>query len=239
MKQRTVHAILTLLGAAFSVAGCANGFEQFYQKGPIPERLLVPPYVVAPPATPIVYTYSSDPKADAHKLVQDGYIYLGQASFNGNANRVSQSQAVEQGKKVGAAVILIHSEYMRTESGVIPYTVQNAPVVATINTGGTVNVSGSGGYASGTYNSTGTVVTPGGTSTYAVPYSFERDSFLATFWAKRDVDKIIFGVNGDSLPDDLKRRLQRNTGVIANVVVRGTPAYRANLLEGDVILKIA
>ena len=239
MNQRTVTAILTLLMLVFSIAGCANGFEKYYQKGPVPDRFLVPPYVVPPPTTPAVYTYSNDPKADVHKLLQDGYVYLGQASFNGNANKVSQSQAVEQGQKVGAAAILIHSEYMRTESGVIPYTVQNAPVVSTINTGGTVNVSGTGGYASGTYNSTGTVVTPGGTSTYAIPYSFERDSFVATFWAKRDVGKIIFGVNGAPLPDDVRRKLQRNTGVLVEVVVRGTPAFQANVLEGDVITKIA
>src|SRR5450631_103706 len=40
------------------------------------------------------------------------------------------------------------------------------------------------------------------------------------------------------LPDDISGRLQRNTGVSVIVVVRSTPAFRANVLEGDVLLKI-
>jgi S1-C subfamily serine protease len=72
-----------------------------------------------------------------------------------------------------------------------------------------------------------------------IPYSFNRNTFDATFWAKRANDKIVLGVNALPLPDDLKRRLQRNTGVIVDVVVRGTPAFQANILEGDVLLKIA
>ena len=46
------------------------------------------------------------------------------------------------------------------------------------------------------------------------------------------------GINSENLPDNVRDRLKRNTGVLAAIVVRGTPAYRANILEGDVILKI-
>jgi hypothetical protein len=59
---------------------------------------------------------------------------------------------------------------MDIQTGVIPYTVANPPVVSTVNTSGTVNAYGSGGYASGNYSSTGTITTPGGYSTYAIPY---------------------------------------------------------------------
>jgi S1-C subfamily serine protease len=41
-----------------------------------------------------------------------------------------------------------------------------------------------------------------------------------------------------SLTHDLRKRLERNTGVVAQIVVQGTPAFRTNILEGDVLLKI-
>jgi S1-C subfamily serine protease len=37
---------------------------------------------------------------------------------------------------------------------------------------------------------------------------------------------------------ELSKKFERNTGVIAQIVMRGTPAFRANILEGDVLLKI-
>ena len=37
---------------------------------------------------------------------------------------------------------------------------------------------------------------------------------------------------------EVRGRLKRNTGVFVGVVIRGTPAFRANVLEGDVIVKI-
>src|ERR1019366_2280753 len=102
---------------------------------------------------------------------EDGYVYIGASSFYGPANRSNQAQAVEQAKKVGAAIVLFKSDYMDTQSGVIPYTVANPAVVSTINTSGTVNSNGSNGYGTGNYSSTGTITTPGGYSTYAIPYS--------------------------------------------------------------------
>jgi len=48
-------------------------------------------------------------------------------------------------------------EYVDTLSGVVPYTVANPPVVSTVNTPGTGNTYGSGGYASGNYDSSGTI----------------------------------------------------------------------------------
>ena len=238
MNRRTLPSILVVIVLPLFATGCVNGFEKYYRPSPNAQQVLKSPYVLPPPPTPTVYVYSATPSADNHKLQQDGYVYLGEASFYMNANKVSESQAVEQGKKVGAAVILIHSEYKDTVSGAVPYTVQNAPIVSTVNTSGTVNVNGAGGYATGTYNSSGTVMTPGGSSTYMIPYSFDRNSFDATFWAKRDTAKIIFGINVRPLPDEMKRHLERNTGVIVESVIRGTPAFQANVLEGDVLLKI-
>ena len=167
--------------------------------------------------------------------MEDGYVFIGESSFYGPANRSNQDQAVDQGKKVGASVVLFKSQYMDTRSGVIPYTVANPNVVSTVNTSGTVY--GSNGN-SASYSGTGTVSTPGGYSTYAVPYSVDRNTFYASYWAKRDPNRIKLGLNYRPLDEAQRRKLQRNAGLQVTIVVRGTPAFKANFLEGDILLKI-
>ena len=66
----------------------------------------------------------------------------------------------------------------------------------------------------------------------------DRNTFYASYWAKRDSNKIRLGVNYIPLNDELRRQLERNTGVQAVIVVRGTPAFKANILEGIFLLKL-
>ena len=132
----------------------------------------------------------------------------------------------------------MQSSYRDTLNGTIPYTVANPTQYATVNTSGMVNSYGSAGYATGTYDSTSTVAVPGGYSTYAIPYSVTRNNYFASYWAARSPDRMRLGVNPVPLPDEIRQRLQRNTGVFVPIVIRGTPAFRANVLEGDVIVKI-
>jgi S1-C subfamily serine protease len=220
------------------VAGCASGFEKFYTPDPNAQAILALPAVLPAPKEPKLFLHSNDVQADAKRLREDGYVYIGGSSFYGPANKSNQTQAIEQAKKVGAAIVLFKSDYMDTQSGVIPYTVANPAVVSTVNTSGTVNSYGSNGYGSGNYNSTGTITTPGGYSTYAIPYSVNRNTFFASYWVQYDVRKIHLGVQTAPLSDDLRRKLERNTGVVAAIVMRSSPAFSANILEGDVILKL-
>jgi hypothetical protein len=224
--------------ASCLLSGCASGFAKFYTPAPNAEVILKSPSTLPAPKTPQLFLHSNNVQADAKRLREDGYVYIGSSSFYGPANRSNQSQAIEQGKKVGAAVVLFKTEYMDTQSGVVPYTVANPPVVSTVNTSGTVDTYGSGGYASGNYSSSGTITTPGGYSTYAIPYSVNRNTFFASYWVKQDVSKMHLGVQFVPLSDDLRRKLERNTGVVIDIVVHGSPAFRANILEGDVVLKL-
>jgi hypothetical protein len=222
-------AILALL------SGCASGFEKYYHPAPAERLAQAAPTLIPPPTKPAVYMHSADVQADAKRLAEDGYIFIGESSFYGPANKSNQGQAVTQGKKVGASVVLFKSQYMDTRSGVVPYTVANPNVISTVNTSGTVY--GSNGN-SASYSGTGTVTTPGGYSTYAIPYSMDRNTFYASYWAKRDPNKIHLGLNYSPLDDATRRRLERNTGVRVAIVVRGTPAFNANFLEGDILLKL-
>src|ERR1039458_1833571 len=224
---------LFVLVVAALVAACASGFEKFYTPDPNAQAIFKNPLTLPAPKTPQLFLHSNDVQADAKRLREDGYIYIGASSFYGPANRSNQSQAIAQGKKVGAAIVLFKTDYMDTQSGVVPYTVANPSVVSTVNTSGTVNTYGSGGYGTGSYNSTGTITTPGGYSTYAIPYSVNRNTFSASYWVKENVSKLHLGVVGAPVSDDLRRKLERNTGVLIAIVMRGTPAFLANILEGD------
>jgi PDZ domain len=221
------------------LAGCAtSGFEKFYNALPGSETVASNPMYEKPPTTPKLYMYSSDPKSDAKHLAEDGYVMIGTSSFFGPSKNGKQSLAIEQGKKVGAAVVMLNSTYKDTLTGAIPYTVQNPNQTATVSTNGTVNSFGSGGYANGTYNSTSTVSMPGGSTTYNIPYAISRSDIFASYWVARDPAKMRLGTNPVNLPDNIRTRLGRNTGAYIAIVIRGTPAFRANVLEGDVIVKI-
>lgn len=221
------------------LAGCAaNGFEKYYSPSPGSDKIANSPWYEKPPPVPKVYNHSNDPQADAKRLAEDGYMLIGTSSFYGPSKGGRESLAVEQGKKVGAAIVMVKSTYKDTLTGTLPYTVPNPPQVATVNTTGTVNTYGTGGYASGSYSGTSTVTMPGGSTTYNIPYAISRSDIFASYWVARDPAKMRLGVNAVNLPDDVRGRLKRNTGVLAAIVVHGTPAFRANILEGDVLLKI-
>jgi hypothetical protein len=227
---------IVAIGATLALLmGCASGFEKYYRPAPAAALAQAAPQLFPPPPQPAVYMHSADVQADGKRLLEDGYVFIGESSFYGPANRSNQEQAVEQGKKVGASVVLFKSQYMDTRSGVIPYTVANPNVVSTVNTSGTVY--GSNGN-SATYNGTGTVTTPGGYSTYNIPYSVDRNTFYASYWAKRDPKKIHLGMFFRPLDDATRHKLERNTGTQVAIVIRGTPAFNANFLEGDILIKI-
>jgi S1-C subfamily serine protease len=68
-----------------------------------------------------------------------------------------------------------------------------------------------------------------------LPPVISRSDFFASYWVQFDASKMIFGAFWAPLPDDVRSRLQRNTGLMVAAVVNGTPAFRANILAGDVL----
>jgi hypothetical protein len=230
MKRLTaVMLAATLLG------GCVNSFSKYYQPQNPANPASLKSQLLPPPNQPALYTHSDNVQADAMRMATDGYVLIGTSSFYAPANKVTKDQAIAQGKEVGASVVLIKSQYKDTRSGVVPFTLANPNVVSTVNTSGTVY--GTNGN-SATYSGSGTVTTPGGYSTYAIPYSVDRNDFFASYWAKRDPNKIHLGLNYLPLPNEVRKKLERNTGVQVAAVVKGTPAFKANFIEGDILLSL-
>lgn len=237
MKSQQVLAFA--LVATATLSGCAaNGFEKYYTPTASAEKILAAPITIPAPATPKLLQHSANVQADAKQQAEHGYICIGTSSFYGPANKTTQKQALEQAKKVHAAVVLVASSYKDTLNGSVPLTLQNPNVVTTVSTTGTVNSYGSNGYGSGTYNANSTITSPGGSTTYQLPYSVSRNNYFASYWVKQDTSKMRLGVRYGPLNDAQRTALQRNTGVNVAIVVAGTPAFSANILEGDIVLAI-
>jgi hypothetical protein len=228
--MRNLVLLLTL-----ALSGCAaNGFAKFYTPQAGSEIVSTSPLFLKPPKTPALYTHSDDVKADAKRLAENGYVMIGSSSFFGPSKMANKADAIAQGEKIGAALIMVKTSYKDTLSGSVPLVLPNAPQVATVNTSG--NIYGNGGSAH--YNSNSTVTMPGGTTTYNMPYNVSRSDVFASYWVQYDPAKIHLGARVVPLPDDVRTRLKRNTGAFVFVVMHGTPAFAANVLAGDVIVKI-
>lgn len=183
-----------------------------------------------------IYKYSSSITQDNQAMFENGYIEIGYSSFNGSASSYSESDIQKQASVIGASIVLVKSAYTNTRTGAIPYTVQNPGQTIYSNSTGTANAYGSGGWATGTYSGTTTTYVPGGTSTYSIPYSVDRYDFGATYWIRKT--KIHFGAYYSDLTNQLRVSLQRNQGVVITLIIKQTPAWDANLLPGDVIIRL-
>jgi hypothetical protein len=64
----------------------------------------------------------------------------------------------------------------------------------------------------------------------------QRYQYGARFF--RRMPPVIFGVMVLPLPNEIRQQLEKNTGAFVYVVVNDSPAFKANILEGDVILKM-
>lgn len=234
------YAPFTLLVAILAFTGCAtNPFGEFYRDrtAGMPAELIakrVFPYS----GTTKLFT-TTNHQRDGDSLMQRGYILLGESSFEGAA-RVTESQILEQGKKVGADIVLYSADFRGSSQVAMPLMQYNPGASSTTYTSGTVNANayGAGGSAYGTANYSGysTATTPGSFSTTSVPMTLRHYAHGASYWRRGRPP--ILGAVTDSLSDDLRRSLQRNSGAVVKMVIEDSPAFRANILVGDIITSI-
>lgn len=211
---------LSAFALCLAIAGCANGYAEFYQT--LPSAAVAQP---TPGIEPSVRASTGDATKDADSMYAEGYIAIGYSSFNGPAQGLRG--ALEQGKKVGATYVVVSAQYAYTVSGAMPIT---TPTAQTSYTTGTVNAYGSGGYASGNYS--GTTTTYGSQTAY-VPYSIPRYDQAAVYFAP--LPRTGLGAWLRLPTDGEARALGTARARIVRSVRRGSPAYNADLLPGDVI----
>jgi hypothetical protein len=235
-----MKAIISIALFGCLLSGCAtNPFSQFYTSytNQIPHTV----QQRFTPASANPKLFSTTPQKhleDGRQLEEQNYVCIGMAGFRGG--NPTQTQLVQQAKKVGADLVLWASEYSHTEQGVMPLMSYQPGQSYTTQTYGTAtaNAYGSGGsaYGYGTYSGTSTTTTPGTYNTQFMPYQRAVYEHGASFW--RRTKPGVFGVGVNPIPPQMRSSLQRNTGAIVEIVMQESPAFRANILRGDVIIQI-
>jgi hypothetical protein len=203
---------------------CTNGFSEFYR----PAESLNGVGLLPLSREPQVRQAGQDVQADIRHLFEDGYWLVGESNFSGPPEDLKG--AVAQAKKIQAAIVLVKSRYQSTRSWVMPL---STPSTSTSYSSGSVNAFGSGGSAFGTYSGSTTTY---GTQTTYVPYSVDRYDQLALYFA--ELPRSGLGVMFEDLNEAQRRQIQSNRGLAVIAVRRGSPAYQADLLSGDLIVEV-
>jgi len=66
--------------------------------------------------------------------------------------------------------------------------------------------------------------------------SVDRFNFIVTYWIKAKPP--IFGAGLIDLTQEQKLKIQSNKGAFLSYIVKGSPAYNANIIPGDIVLRI-
>ena len=215
------------------ISGCASsGYKEFYK--PTNSEILEKTYknrLSPPPQNPLVERISGngDVRSIFDKFYKAGYIYIGESTFNSGTPE-KDIAAIKQGKEVFAdLVVIINPKYTGSTSSVIPIT---TPTTTTSFSTANATAYGSGGlvnaYGSGT-------TTTYGSTTSMIPITIHRVDYAAIYFVKV---KPHFGVYLRDLNDDEKKILQSNKGAAIHLVIDDSPAFKSDLLSGDIITAI-
>ena len=121
------------------------------------------------------------------------------------------------------------------------YPRQSATVNTYSNYHTTASAYGSGGYAYGygdtSGSSTSYISTPGTYSTQYLPYSYNRYEYHAVYLKKIDIKKFKLGVLFGRINTKTRRKIGTNSGALLWLVYEGTSAYYSDLMDGDIVLE--
>lgn len=225
MRRRYLARLLAVL----LLVGCANGYQQFYTDLLKGQPISASRYLIQSYGQPEVYR-GTNPDTDNVAMLENGYSLIGYSSFNGAVS--PQNNPTAQAKTVHAAVVLVYGRFTNTVTGSIPYTVYTPGKVVTTTSNGVIYD------PSGVTNYSGTSYThlPGSSTTYQNEYHVDRYDQSASFWVWSKPSRL--GIIQRDLTPDERQRYQRNRGVVALAIVKSSPAFMADLLRGDVLLRL-
>ena len=173
----------------------------------------------------------SDAAEDYLNMLENNWAYVGYSSFTAGGG-IDWDDAIAHAKKIGAsAVIFYDPKFESSSSGAIPITTPNVTTsystanATSYGSGGTVRAYGSG------------TTTTYGSRTTMIPYTVNRYSYMVTYWDKLP-QQWILGAYFQDLSRETRTAIGSNKGVILIAVVKGSPAFQADLLRGDIIKDI-
>ena len=210
------------------LTGCQSGYSRFFTSAVTEPHPPIAEYakynLVAYAGEPVVQ-YELFNEELGRRLLEDGFVPLGESSFSGPME--DEGALIAQAKRIGAELVIASSQYERTAAGAIPLTTYTPQ---TFNSSGTVYTNS--GWATYSGTSWGTV-----SQTTMMPYSVDRYYHGASYWT-RNARPRIFGGYVDELSIEDRRQVGANDGVRLIAAQRDSAAWKANLLPGDILLAI-
>lgn len=205
--------------------GCGNNFKRFYTPNQSVLKSQPPVMSARSGETDMEVVYVDSIQTAAREWARNRYVPLGSSTFE--ASLQPESSLIRFGTSLGATHATYDRTYLRTNRGVVPLTMTNP---TTSYTTGTIQTSsGTATYSETTYGTE--------TTTRMMPYAIDRYRHEVIYWVPLTVMPAT-GVWPRDLTSEEATRFNRNTGAFVDVVVRGTPAFEANILSGDVIIRI-
>jgi C-terminal processing protease CtpA/Prc len=222
---------LLALGCLFVLAtGCVNPYVKNFQSADLHKQPSENQPLLPYSGQPQLVT-SQDLKADALKMRENGYILLGRSKFQ--ASPINEKLALKQADKVGAEVVLVNHKFVATKTESLPMSTW-IPGQQTDQTERVIIQNGAN--TPKVIDRTVTTSTQGEYQTAYVEQSVDYYDYAASYWAKARAP--IFGVNIRALDEATKAELGTQKGVVVRVVITDSPAYEADLLQGDVLLSL-
>jgi len=223
---------------ALLLNGCAqSGYKQFFK--PYVDAKTIPDVELLKEGQEPQIFGTQDFEKDIKILRAKRYMPIGHSSFNGGYEDTSNAAA--QAKRIGATIVLVNSKYTSTQTTTSTLFLPDNRTTYHSGTG-TASTSYNSAYSGYLGNSTTNAYYSGTSTTYgtkAVPITSHQQRYdqTAVYFVKF-TKKLKYGVAFKELTPDERRSLERNTGVIIDVVMEDTPAFYANVLAGDVLIKI-
>lgn len=207
----------------FLVACGSSGYKQFYY--PISDISQIQDVEkLSTNEEPKVYR-SDNIERDISILRSKNFLVVGYSAFNGVYEDIDKAKI--QAKTIGATLVITNAKYTNTLSSQVPLFV---PYKTTTKYYGNINTSKNSGFISGLISTTGTK------TAYYTSNEMRFDQFAVYF--VKSTRKPHFGVILNDLTPDDRVLLKRNTGAKIIIVVEDTPCFYANLLPGDILIKI-
>jgi len=220
---------LTLF-CALLLSSCISPFSRYYRPCRVPQIPDEDIIMLAPDAEPEILILNDlyDLYEKAGELTSNHYCCIGCSAFQ--SEHLSKSRIkkdiTSQCKKVGATVAVINQNYSHKENIILPS-------FYFYNTYGQSTKT----YSDGRYSYTQKHVQKT-VPTFQI-YNEYIYNYIAYYFAKFTTkSKFRLGIEYEDLNFALRKTYKRNQGVCVDMVYKDTPAFKKNILIGDIIIKI-
>lgn len=227
MPTKVVTSILSVA----LLCGCASNAYRDYYHSDLGDKQVSDIPDLLPCDGPLqIFTVSPESADEAvHEMLRKGYVRIGWSSFRGGSKYISEADLISQAKEVRACAAVSASEYLSSNTTTIPL---QLPQTTTSITNLNATVYGSGGSKSA--YGTATTTTYGSQTTY-VPITTQLYEGNAAYFVKRTFK---FGAILHDADISESKKLGRNGIYRVGTIVRGTPAFVSDIIEGDFILDV-